>query len=217
MKRYEIAYRPGPPPLEARNQAYWADVAGDVIGIFPWYQKGDKQLTNFRAVWCPEGLYLRFACDDRHIAAEVTVTNGPVSGDSCVEFFVAPNPRQKFNYYNFEVNCVGTILMGTHCDWGEGYRDRSIDLGLKVATTVAGPTKEESPEDNGWALILGIPWAHFERDARHLPPKSGDVWRGNFYRIGGQTDPQCVCWSPIKLAKPAFHAPEFFGQLVFMK
>lgn len=217
MSRYEIVYSKQPPKLDPCDGAAWAAADSGTIEHFPWYKQGDRQATTFRVLWSDDGLYLRYECQDRHISAVTTETNGPVWVDSCVEFFVAPNPKKPLNYYNFEMNCVGAFLMGTHCDWGEGYADRSRDLGIQVATTVPGPTKDESPQDNGWTLVARIPWAHFEKDAPHLPPKPGDVWRANFYRLGGKTDPQCACWAPIDYFKPQFHLPQFFGQIVFVK
>jgi hypothetical protein len=215
MKRYEIAYRAKAPKLDARDKGYWADVAAGVIDQVNWPGVHGGRRTEFRVVWCDDGLYLRYECEDKFISAEALRTNDYVWMDSCVEFFVAPNPAKPLNYYNFEMNCAGTYLMGTHCDWGEGYRDRSQEIGLTVATTVPGPVKKESLQDDGWQLVARIPWAHFERDAVHLPPKSGDVWRANFYRIGGRTEKQCATWSPITNPKPQFHLPQYFGEIVF--
>jgi len=218
MKRYEIVYRRQAPRLDPRDDGCWADVPAGTIDQDNWPEKkfGGRP-TKFRAVWCDDGLRLRYDCEDCYISAVATQPNGYVWQDSCVEFFVAPNPSKPENYFNFEMNCVGTHLMGTHCDWLEGYADRSLDIGITVATTVPGPTKAESPQDNGWSLVARIPWAHFERDAAHLPPKVGDVWRANFYRIGGQTEAQCASWSPIHSPKPQFHLPQFFGEIVFVE
>jgi len=216
MKRYEIVYRKQSPKLDPCDKGWWADVPGDLIDEFPWYTGGDKQATTFRAAWCDDGLYLKYDCRDKHISAVATETNGYVWQDSCVEAFVAPSADKPLNYYNFEMNCVGTYLMGTHCDWGEGYMDRSIDIGIEVATTVPGPTKDESPDDDGWLLVARIPWKHFEKEAVNLPPKPGDLWRANLYRLGGKTDPQNACWSPIESPHASFHQPQFFGEIVFV-
>jgi len=217
MKRYDIVYRAVPLRLDPSDGAFWADVPAADIDQVPWPKVSTGRKTEVRAVWCDDGLYLRYDCEDKFISAKATRTNDAVWQDSCVEFFVAPNSTKPLNYYNFEMNCVGTFLMGTHCDWAEGYMDRSLDIGIEVATTVPGTTKDESPDDDGWRLVARIPWAHFEADAPHLPPRPGDVWRANFYRIGGRTEPQCTTWSPIKHPKPQFHLPQFFGEIVFVK
>jgi len=215
MKHYDIVYRAKVPRLDPSEDAFWADVPAADIDQVPWPEVSAGRRTQVRAVWCDDALYLRYDCEDRFISATAVRTNDAVWQDSCVEFFVAPDPSKPLNYYNFEMNCAGTFLMGTHCDWGEGYMDRSIDLGIETATTVPGPTKAESPDDDGWRLAARIPWAHFEPDAPHLPPKVGDVWRANFYRIGGRTEKQCAAWSPIEHLKPQFHLPQFFGEIAF--
>ena len=215
MKRYEIPFRASPPRLDPSDHAAWEGVPEGRIDVRPWPEASADRETRFRCLWCDDGLYLRYDCEDRFVSAAAVEANDPVYQDSCVEFFVAPNPSKPENYYNFEINCVGTPLMGTHCDWGEGYMDRSLEIGVEVATTVPGPTKQESPADDGWSLVARIPWAHFERDAPHLPPREGDLWRANFYRIGGRTEKQCACWSPIEHPKPQFHLPRFFGEILF--
>ena len=217
VKRYKIVYRGDSPEVDPAAEAAWADVPAGAIDNVPWNTGGVFRRTAFRVVWCDDGLYLRYDCEDKHISAVATETNAYVWQDSCVEFFVAPNPSKPLNYYNFEMNCVGTLMLGTHCDWGEGYMDRSQEIGIEVGTSVPGPTKTESPDDDEWRLVARIPWEHFELGAPHLPPKVGDVWRANFYRIGGKTEPQCATWSPIEHAKPQFHLPEFFGEIVFVK
>lgn len=215
QKSYGIQYRVNPPVMDVADADYWRDVPSLSIDEYPWYVGGEKQATSVRAVWSDDALYLRYDCQDRHIHATHVGVNSFVWNDSCVEFFVAPNPDRPHNYYNFEINCTANYLMGTHCDWGEGYRDLSRDVGLEISSTVAGPTKEESSDDNGWSVLVRIPWNHFVNDAPHLPPQAGDVWRANFYRLGGKTDPQFAAWSHIDLPKPQFHAPQFFGRIEF--
>ena len=51
--------------------------------------------------------------------------------------------------------------------------------------------------------------------APHLPPQVGDVWLMNLYRIerphgGGEAS----AWSPTGI--PSYHAPDSFGELVFV-
>lgn len=48
--------------------------------------------------------------------------NGPVWTDSCAEFFFRPEGSD--SYYNFECNCIGTLLVGT----GATARRRNMPL-----------------------------------------------------------------------------------------
>ncbi|WP_350005689.1 carbohydrate-binding family 9-like protein, partial [Phocaeicola dorei] len=44
----------------------------------------------------------------------------------------------------------------------------------------------------------------------------GMVVRANFYKCGDELQkPHFLSWSPIKIEKPDFHRPDFFGLLEF--
>ena len=86
----------------------------------------------------------------------------------------------------------------------------------RVGTSIPTPTKVESPNDDGWWLAAAIPFSAISELAGFkVAPKSGTVWRANFYRCGGRTDPQYACWNHIDNPQPDFHRPEFFGNLTF--
>jgi hypothetical protein len=45
---------------------------------------------------------------------------------------------------------------------------------------------------------------------------SGDVWRVNFYRVEGRTEPRFhSAWQATKTDVPNFHVPARFGKLCF--
>jgi hypothetical protein len=187
----------------------------DVIRIdeFPWYKGGLKQATEARVLYDERALYLQFVCEDRHISAEVTQTNGPVSRDSCVEFFATIEPDLRPDYFNIEANCCGTRLM----KWGrqrEGRKLISPEMAARIplATSVPGPTKADSPDDHGWWAAIALPFDLLsEFTGVGVAPRPGSRWRANFYRCGGKTDPQHACWN----ATSDFHGPQFFGEVRF--
>jgi hypothetical protein len=98
-------------------------------------------------------VYVQFLCEGKHIYADHTQINSSVCQDSCVEFFAQPAPQVDQRYFNLEINCCGNFLLG----WGKNIKEISgnyVDPQLsteylKIAASVAGPTKQESPEDNG--------------------------------------------------------------------
>ena len=63
-----------------------------------------------------------------------------------------------------------------------------------------------------WVVEMRIPFAAFPEVN---PPKPGDVWRGNFYRIDRAEPPEFTAWSPTLETPPNFHVPERFGYIVF--
>ena len=88
--------------------------------------------------------------------------------------------------------------------------------GIRIATSVPGPTKRESADDDGWWVVAVLPFDLLsEFTGRTVRPTAGDLWLANLYRCGGKTDPQYACWNPIDLPHPDFHCLKFFGELHF--
>ena len=192
-----------------------ADVAA--IDEYPWYKAGAKQATAARVLYDDRAIYLQFLCQDRHIFAQVTETGGNVCRDSCVEFFATIDPDQGPDYFNVEMNCCGTRLMGFGPERKDRRRLKPEQAGrIQVVTSVPGPTKAESPADQSWWAAVSLPFDFLsEFTGVKIAPKPGTLWRANFYRCGGQTEPQNASWNPIPWPTPDYHRPEFFGDVRF--
>jgi len=76
----------------------------------------------------------------------------------------------------------------------------------------------------GWTALAMLPWGGFASAAPRttLPPRSGDRWRFNVFRIerpGGKADPErnaiYSAWSPT--GQSTFHVPAAFRPLRFMR
>jgi len=218
LPRYLIARSSIPVPLTGDASAPpWCNAETARIDQFPWHFSGRKQGTTCRVLYDSQSVYVQFQAEDRHISARVTELNGPVCTDSCVEFFATIDPARIPDYFNFETNCCGQV----HLAFGPQREGRKLvppaaAATIRIATALPGSTKEESPDDDGWWLAAAIPFRTLgELAGRPVRPERGTVWRGNFYRCGGRTDPQFACWSPVRTPKPDFHRPEFFGELLF--
>jgi len=218
MRRYAIKSVQQLVPLTGKVAGtVWAQAAAAQINNFLWYQSGLKQGTTVRMLYDIGNLYVQFRCQDRHSFAVTTDLNGPVWQDSCVELFVAPDPRRS-DYVNTEINCCGILLMG----FGPLSPPRpkitpALAERVAVVSSLPGPTKEESPCDRTWWIAARIPFDVLsELLGLAVSAKPGQRWRGNFYRLGGKTDSQFACWAPIDADTPDFHRPEFFGELRFL-
>ena len=67
-----------------------------------------------------------------------------------------------------------------------------------------------------WSIQYTIPWLLFAEVTGHSQSVAGEVWTGKFYKCGDETShPHWAAWSPIGEALD-FHAPEYFGRLVFI-
>ena len=191
----------------------WQGARALRIDRFPWWTGGVRPATVVRMLYDHRALYVQFRCRDRHISAGQTRLNGDVFKDSCVELFLGPGEE----YFNVEINCCGTLHLGC----GDGRHGRRLigadqARGIRIATSVPAATKHESPDDASWWVAAAIPFSALSVLAgRAVRPRSGDVWRGNLYRCGGQTDPQYACWNPVAAPGPDYHRPECFGRLRF--
>ena len=88
-------------------------------------------------------------------------------------------------------------------------------MNVAIATSVDGTLNDDSDADRGWTLEVAIPFENFRKVAQNTPPKPGDVWHMNLNRLGGRTNLQHSQWSPGKTERPNFHAPQYFGRVVF--
>ncbi len=185
---------------------------------FAWWQEGAKEQTQAKLLWDNEFLYLAYRCQDAHIWAKHTERDSPVYQDDCVEVFTAPNPSKPSNYFNIEMNAAGAFLDQHHPDGpGVPMKEPWNASGVQIAVTVDGTLNDDSDTDRAWVLEAAIPFTNFVNVAAHTPPQPGDIWHLNLNRLGGQTNPQHSQWSPSKTARPAFHAPQDFGRVVFSR
>jgi Carbohydrate-binding family 9 len=152
------------------------------------------------------GFNLLFEVSDNIILGETTKINGPVYGDSCVEWFC--NFGQEI-YYNFEFNAIGTPLVQK----GKNRKDRSFLSLESIKTIKIIPSLGKSPiplikKNITWKLQIDIPFELFGNDLNI------NKLKGNFYKCGDNLpNKHYLSRFPIKSIKPDFHRPEFFQKL----
>ena len=187
-----------------------AQTVGDFV--FPWYEKGEKEQTDARLLWDDKYLYIHFRCEDEHISAHHYQRNDPVSRDDCVEAFISSNSDEPLWYANYEINCLGTWLVGLHK--GEESRYWEPD-GILVSRGHMGTINKEDDVDSHWILEIAIPFENLHAYGGQIPPQDGDVWGLTLNRCGGDVNPQYSQWTASQTPKPNFHKPQDFGRLVF--
>lgn len=132
------------------EDSVWSRAAVVDIDVFPWDTGKTREDASVRALYDQDALYLQYRVEDEHIVGNVTSLNGPVYQDSAVECFAAPLPTDS-RYFNFEVNCVGTVHLG----WGPDrtsreHVDPEVADAIRVRTSEDGPVKEPDPDDRRW-------------------------------------------------------------------
>lgn len=170
-----------------------------------------RPLTVVMAAHSNRYLYIDFLVRCNYLRAVNFHDNSPVSEDSCVEFYVAPNPSENA-YWTFELNCVGTIN-AARCV-GKSECTPLSEHFLKQIKRYASVGTRPFQEVEGsfiWSVAMAIPLEllGYEYNGEPIP------MRGNFNKCASATSqPHYLSWAPIHTADPDFHCPECFGEIV---
>ena len=159
--------------------------------------------TNFTLAHTDEILYVRFEVKGEVPLATKTHDLELVNEDACVEMFIGD--KDNTHYWNFEFNPAG-VCNASH------RKERKVDV------VRLNPEQLASIQRYGqqlcaahWTLLVGIPLALIELDLSREHAR-----RANFYKCGDKTPMKhYASWNPIVAEAPAFHLPEYFGELQF--
>lgn len=220
---YTIARAEHSPVVDAGwSSADWGAVAPAAIAHFHPRSSAHRPRSEVKLLHSDAGLHVHFRVSDRYVRVSHLGFQAQVYKDSCVEFFVHTGGNG--GYLNFEMNAGGSLLASFIEDWArtrEGFR-RCRSLEPKWNDRI--PRFHDLPESVDpemtravtWSIQYTIPWLLFAEVTGHSQPVAGEVWTGNFYKCGDETShPHWAARSPIGEALD-FHAPEYFGRLVFI-
>lgn len=161
-----------------------------------------RSQTHLAIMFNVRGLDLRAAALD---------DNGPVWEDSCCEFFVS-DPADG-TYYNFETNCIGTLLASKRRSRNDAdmFTSKELDRVLRYSS-LEKKSYDSKDKIFCWSIAICIPFDLIGIDSGNLP----ESIRANFYKCGDMTaHPHFLSWNRIDVPSPDFHRPEFFGELLF--
>ena len=199
------------PPLELVTETLDLETEPLELKMVNWNEFPYKPYVSVQIAYNENELFLKYQVTEQSVKAEVAESNGRVWTDSCVEFFLSPEGNDE--YYNLEINCIGTALLGFRKK-GEPTihaTDKQIAT-IRRISSLGDSTFPERQETTEWQITIAIPWKTFFKHNLDQVQKM----RGNFYKCGDElTVPHFVSWTRIKTPKPSFHAPEFFGGLEF--
>ena len=182
---------------------------------------GHRPVTETRVLYDDKGIYVHFRVNDRYVRSVATEYRGRVWEDAAAEFFVQPKAHR--GYFNFEINCGGTMLLSYHehpLYKGPVFRKAGAvpwELASQVVIYHSMPevVEPEVAEEVVWQLEYFIPFGLLEAYVGRLREVAGQEWRANFYKIAEtNSHPHFASWSPI-LEGVNFHSPEFFGVIRF--
>lgn len=167
-------------------------------------------LTTISIAHSGSHIYIDFFVRCNYLRAVNYENQSPVSQDSCVEFFIAPNCDN--HYWNFEFNCIGTVNASHRTERKNPTRlnDKELDKIKRYASCGTRPFNEIEGLFT-WNLTIAIPL-----DLIGLKYDGSPInVKGNFYKCASATSlPHYISWNPINTENPDFHRPDFFGDII---
>jgi len=172
-----------------------------------------------KALYQEDGFFVFFKVRDKYVRSVKRNYQDQVCTDSCVEFFVEPRPG--LGYFNFEINCGGTLLL-YYCLRRDPavrpvYDPLPWELGRQVILYHSMPdaVDPEIQADTEWRIEFFAPFSIFAPYVGPVTPAAGQTWRGNFYKCGGDTShPHYQMWAPMGTVCD-FHLPQYFAPIRF--
>jgi hypothetical protein len=148
---------------------------------------------------------LSFQITEPSVIAINSDFNSPVWQDSCVEFFCSFDGK---NYYNFEINAIGTVLG----QYGKNRDERVFLEPEKLKEINVKSSLGEKPfslrnEVTDWEIEVEIPFSVFsENELKHL-----NSLNFNIYKCADRSPHRHYMYlHEIKTERPDFHRLEFF-------
>lgn len=190
---------------------YFDALSFNTINCVNWSAFPYKPEVSFRLFYTSYAIYIQYDIFEQAILALKQSVNDPVYKDSCVEFFISPNPDC---YYNFEFNAIGTPYGGYKNSGSGGTMSNEEVSTIRTFSTLGTDPFEEVEEAVSWSLTVEIPLSLFiDGDVDRL---RGRTMTANFYKCGDSMQvPHFISWNKIVCEKPNFHRPEDFGRVYF--
>jgi hypothetical protein len=180
----------------------------------------DRYRTRFRALSTPAALVARFDATDERPWFTMTARDSHIWNEEVVEIFLDPG-RTGRQYAELEISPANVVCdLVVHRPWPEVHSDPSWDF-AGLATRVMRWSGGDAGPD-GWTATAAMPWRDFASlpTSVALPPRAGDRWRFNVYRIKRPHGPDrpeeqvvYAAWSPT--GGPSFHVPDAFRDFIF--
>jgi len=187
-----------------------ASIEGHAIDKINWNEFDYRPEVHFKIAYTKDSLVLLYDIWEDQVKAVYDQINDPVYRDSCVEFFLS---FDGIYYYNFEFNCIGTVLVahGNADKQTRQFLPPDLIGEMKINTQIS-----KHKQNSYWQLMANIPFALFINDNMENFSMKGKTCFANFYKCGDDLkQPHYLSWNKIRSASPNFHLPDYFGKLQF--
>lgn len=154
-------------------------------------------------------IFLMYSVRGLDLRAVNLEDQGSVWEDSCCEFFVSD--PQDGTYYNFEMNCIGTVLATKRHSRNDFVPFDADKLSRIIRfSSLERKIYKENGREFSWKTAIGIPMDLIGLDADHLP----DTIKANVYKCADKTEHMhFTSWNPVAVPAPDFHRPDHFGEI----
>jgi hypothetical protein len=192
------------------DEAAWA--AAPLLGPFLNNRDGSPSplKTEARVLYDDRFVYFASHFEDENIWATMKNRDEHLWTEEVVEVFLRADRSQK-SYIELEVNPLGTLIDIFLLDIRKpipypSWNSAKIQWAVRVEGSVDG-----QPGDKGWSCEIALPLEDVV-PAPNTPPRPGDRWLMNMYRVEKQPERASLAWSPTG---KDFHQPDKFGEIVF--
>ncbi len=136
-------------------------------------------------LWDREYLYVGMRAEDKDIWGHFTARDSRTCNEDVLEIFLKPH-AYRGDYYNFEINPLGTVYDAHAVRRGAGGEDnhrwsRWDCEGLLVGVDIKGTLNDWSDVDECWCLEVAIPFAGLPSLQGRIP-QAGDTWKFHLAR-----------------------------------
>ena len=218
-KKYEVAKVKYAVKLDGKwDEGVWENVASLEVKHFMGAEPEHKPKMQAKVLYDDESVHVMFRVEDKYVRAVAENYHDAVCLDSCAEFFFTPGDDLSLGYFNFEINCGGTMLASHQLGRGEEVKPLGRADCERIAIYHSMPkiVEPEIQEPTTWIIQYRLPFDVLEKYCAVKQPGPGVAWKANFYKCADETSkPHWLTWSVIDKRKPDFHVPEFFGTLEF--
>lgn len=218
-KKYVIKRRkdvmPGFTPHDWEGKS-WKDIPEGRLGNNLFYlgsSSSHEPDTRFKMQYDKEKLYIFYKIREKGVRAIFSEDQKPVCLDSCIELFLRPGGKKGKYYMNFEMNCVGAMLVA-QVKIVPGKRGiftllPKEDMKKIKRHTTLKETHKEYKEEILWYAGLEIPWEIIKKYTGFSVPEKGSSWSGNIFKCADWSRyPHFLSWKETI----SFHLPERFGE-----
>jgi hypothetical protein len=197
------------------DDAAWKDAPETEAFVATMTGAPVEQKTTAKMVYDDKNLYIAFQNADTDVWGELNKHDDKLWTQEVDEVMIDGDGDGK-TYIELQVSPNGT----TFDSYLPAYRQNQNDWesGMKTAVKVDGTLNKRDDVDKGWTVEIALPLESVKGRAPsgpQIPPRPGDVWRVNLYRMDTpKGKPQVGSgWSPPLVGD--FHALDKFGEVVF--